>query len=417
MDFSSLDGYMFEELILLLFKEMGFLVEKTALSGDGGIDIIAYQQEPIFKGKYLIQCKNWRNRVGQPEVRDLYGVVMSENANKGMLITTSDFSNQAIEFAENKNIELIGYNELTYLLKKYNIHPMGDIQKKSESFIDMPSFNIDKYKYLKSRVDNNRSEKKYYTDLSDFYHQYVIAEEYDINIKGLIDEYLNLNSEIITRFCRRGKQNKREAALRQHVSAYLYLLKGELFRSIEICKDLGLLKKGCDINFIPIHYETHMGFYKGAEGRKEILLDENGVFLSKVNANASPSVIIKNLLLIFRKFDYKIGINYMERLLYTNYDMWKENMNYGYNSLTIDNLFKEVVGVFDEIKENEYKKFHHIVDYRLQKIGNDYLVRTYYYDDIHMHLEDLINRYYDGKIEKIENDLDRASILLDENDM
>lgn len=294
---------------------------------------------------------------------------------------------------------------------------MGDVQKKSESFIDMPSFNIEKYKYLESRVDNNRSEKQYYTDLSDFYHQYVIAEDYDINIKGLIDEYLNLNSEIITRFCRRGKQNKREAALRKHVSAYLYLLKGELFKAIEICKDLGLLKKRCNINFIPIHYETHMGFYKGSEGRKEILINENGVFLSKVYANASPSVIIKNLLLIFRKLDYRIGINYMEKLFHSNYHMWQESGNYSLNSLMVDNLFKEVEQVFDEIQKHKYDKFHHIVDYCLQKIGNDYLVRTYYYDDIHMHLEYLINRYYEGKIEIIKNDLDRASILLDENDM
>jgi HJR/Mrr/RecB family endonuclease len=39
MNFDSLNGYEFEELILNLLKKMGFNVEQTPLSGDGGVDI------------------------------------------------------------------------------------------------------------------------------------------------------------------------------------------------------------------------------------------------------------------------------------------------------------------------------------------------------------------------------------------
>ncbi len=48
-------------------------------------------------------------------IRDLYGVVTSERANKGILITYSKFSKQAKEFANNLPIELIDGNELVKL--------------------------------------------------------------------------------------------------------------------------------------------------------------------------------------------------------------------------------------------------------------------------------------------------------------
>ena len=36
---------------------MGFYVETTKASGDGGIDLIVYNNQSILSGKYIIQCK------------------------------------------------------------------------------------------------------------------------------------------------------------------------------------------------------------------------------------------------------------------------------------------------------------------------------------------------------------------------
>ena len=100
----NMTGYEFENYISTLLINMGFEVEVTQRSNDGGIDLIAIYEKPIFSGKYIVQCKKWATSVGQPEVRDLYGVVMDQRANKGILITTSDFTAQAYDFAKGKNI-------------------------------------------------------------------------------------------------------------------------------------------------------------------------------------------------------------------------------------------------------------------------------------------------------------------------
>ncbi len=114
-------GIAFEELCLSLVKAMGFSATTTSVTTDGGIDIVATSTQPLFSGKYIIQCKDWSNTVGQPVVRDLYGVVHAESANKGILITTSKFTKAAQRFAEGKPLELIDGEQLTDLLKQYKI--------------------------------------------------------------------------------------------------------------------------------------------------------------------------------------------------------------------------------------------------------------------------------------------------------
>lgn len=113
-----LGGIEFEKLCQILMEKMGFIVETTKASGDGGIDLIAYNEQPILSGKYIIQCKRYSGSVGEPIIRDLYGVITSERANKGILITTGYFTKSAITFAEGKPIELIDGEQLDNLLKE-----------------------------------------------------------------------------------------------------------------------------------------------------------------------------------------------------------------------------------------------------------------------------------------------------------
>ena len=107
MDINSLSGIEFENVCQQLIEKMGFFVETTKASGDGGIDLIANNYQPILSGRYIIQCKRYSGSVGEPIIRDLYGVITSERANKGILMTTGYFTKSAISFAEGKQIELI----------------------------------------------------------------------------------------------------------------------------------------------------------------------------------------------------------------------------------------------------------------------------------------------------------------------
>lgn len=117
-DLDSLDGLQFESIVLRLLQSMGLDVEQTQASGDGGIDIIARLHQPIIGGMYVIQCKRHAANIGEPCIRDLFGVVHHTRAAKGIVVTTSDFTAQARKFAEGKPIELINGEQFRTMLAK-----------------------------------------------------------------------------------------------------------------------------------------------------------------------------------------------------------------------------------------------------------------------------------------------------------
>ena len=118
-DINALSGVEFEQVCKKILENMGFDVETTKTTGDGGIDLIAYNHQPLLSGKYIIQCKRYTGSVGEPVIRDLYGVITSERANKGILMTSGVFTKQAQVFAQGKPIELIDGVKLKELLKDY----------------------------------------------------------------------------------------------------------------------------------------------------------------------------------------------------------------------------------------------------------------------------------------------------------
>lgn len=120
-DINELSGVEFEKVCQQLVENMGFETKTTKASGDGGIDLIAYNHQPLLSGKYIIQCKRYSGSVGEPIIRDLYGVVTSERANKGILMTTGVFTKSANVFADGKPIELIDGVAMQSLLKQYGL--------------------------------------------------------------------------------------------------------------------------------------------------------------------------------------------------------------------------------------------------------------------------------------------------------
>jgi hypothetical protein len=119
----SMSGADFERLITSLLRKMGFVAEMTKASGDGGIDIEATLDKPIVGGRYLIQCKRFASGslVGSPIVREFYGAVIADRkATKGILVTTSGYSEPAKEFAEKVSIELIDGTMLAELLTQHH---------------------------------------------------------------------------------------------------------------------------------------------------------------------------------------------------------------------------------------------------------------------------------------------------------
>ena len=93
----------FETIVLDLLHRMGYGASRTDLqrvggTGDGGIDGII-SLDKLGLEKVYVQAKRWQQAVGRPEVQAFYGALAGQRASKGVFITTSAFTPQAIEFA------------------------------------------------------------------------------------------------------------------------------------------------------------------------------------------------------------------------------------------------------------------------------------------------------------------------------
>jgi restriction system protein len=117
----ELTPFEFEQLVTNLFGKMGLDAKQTRSSRDGGVDCVAFDPRPVLGGKVVIQAKRYRHTVGVSAVRDLFGTMMNEGANKGILVTTAGYGPDAFTFAKDKPIELIDGGNLLYLLAQQGV--------------------------------------------------------------------------------------------------------------------------------------------------------------------------------------------------------------------------------------------------------------------------------------------------------
>ena len=107
----------FEGLVGEIFQSMGYYVQHTGGTSDEGIDLICKRES--VNEKIIVQCKRYQGNVGVSTVRDLYGAITHSKATKGYIVTTSDFTKPAVDFAKGKPIELINRIRLSQLLDKH----------------------------------------------------------------------------------------------------------------------------------------------------------------------------------------------------------------------------------------------------------------------------------------------------------
>lgn len=96
----KLESRQFEILVAEILCSQGYQITLTPGKKDGGRDIIAYLDEDGVKSKYLYECKRYtKKHVGRPTAQQLFGIAISEKATKAFIVTTSDFSSEARNFA------------------------------------------------------------------------------------------------------------------------------------------------------------------------------------------------------------------------------------------------------------------------------------------------------------------------------
>jgi restriction endonuclease Mrr len=116
----GLTSRQFEEFVAEVFSRRGYEVELTLPTRDKGFDIVAIKRvaTPV---RFLIECKRYHpsNTVGIDVVQRLYGVTLDNNAQKGVIATTSYFTDDAKEVLRRHPKKLVpqDFNRLVDWLK------------------------------------------------------------------------------------------------------------------------------------------------------------------------------------------------------------------------------------------------------------------------------------------------------------
>ncbi|MXY68080.1 MAG: restriction endonuclease [Acidobacteriia bacterium] len=102
----------FELLVVDVLVRMGYggsrkdAGEAIGQSGDEGIDGII-KEDRLGLDIIYIQAKRWSSTVGRPDVQRFAGALQGKRARKGVFITTSSFSREAVQFANSIETKVI----------------------------------------------------------------------------------------------------------------------------------------------------------------------------------------------------------------------------------------------------------------------------------------------------------------------
>ena len=102
----------FETLVVKLLVTMGYggsyedAAKVVGQSGDGGIDGIIKEDRLGLESIY-VQAKRWEATVGRPTIQQFAGALQGHRARKGVVLTTSNFSREATEYAKSLQTTIV----------------------------------------------------------------------------------------------------------------------------------------------------------------------------------------------------------------------------------------------------------------------------------------------------------------------
>lgn len=106
----------FEEFIAELMLKQGYVVDLTQVTRDGGKDLIMARHGDIGNFIYYVECKQYqpKNPVGVQLVRQLAGTILADQVTAGIMITSSYFSSDAIQYSQKlkHQLSLVDYVKL-----------------------------------------------------------------------------------------------------------------------------------------------------------------------------------------------------------------------------------------------------------------------------------------------------------------
>jgi restriction system protein len=118
----------FEKVVLDLMKAMGYggwgdaSGRLTSAGADEGIDGIIHEDRLGLDAIYL-QAKRWQGPVGRPEIHKFVGALYGRRARKGVFVTTSTFTREAVDYAAqiDTKVVLVDGRTLARLMILHNV--------------------------------------------------------------------------------------------------------------------------------------------------------------------------------------------------------------------------------------------------------------------------------------------------------
>jgi restriction endonuclease Mrr len=114
-DIQRMDGLDFEVVVANLFNAKGYDARVTNGSGDQGADVVA---EKDFE-KIVIQAKRYKGKVSNSAVQEVVASMKHYNADRGLVITNSEFTSSARELASSNDIQLWNGRKLKEQIEMY----------------------------------------------------------------------------------------------------------------------------------------------------------------------------------------------------------------------------------------------------------------------------------------------------------
>ena len=113
----------FEKLVKDLLVKMGYGEGvNTQYTSDEGIDAII-NEDTLGLDVIHVQAKRWKkgNNVGRPVLQSFVGAMSGKKVQKGVFITTSSFTKEALDYEPSVKIAKIDGHQLALYMIKYNL--------------------------------------------------------------------------------------------------------------------------------------------------------------------------------------------------------------------------------------------------------------------------------------------------------
>jgi restriction system protein len=104
----GMTGVQFEEYLKVHFEKQGFKVDTTPTSNDYGADLILFKNGECI----AVQVKRHKDKVSNKAIQEVVGALGYYRANKGMVVTNSFFTANAIALADANGVELWNRSKL-----------------------------------------------------------------------------------------------------------------------------------------------------------------------------------------------------------------------------------------------------------------------------------------------------------------